>query len=271
MAALKNRINFKNCQRIRCFLSFKATIDRYFYRGGVECGGLRRHYEPNNEYNNNNNSNSFRSQSVNTCSSVVSTTTQFPPQHQPPRYPLVVSFRKIPRSLNSNNNNNPRPIQLSSHEEQHQIRARTQTLDSDYWSLRPPPPSMRLSVNETNNPVYTTPVAFGNPKPKNNNDHDDDDDDNFIVPVYYKKLYGSTAKNHPQPHHQFVLKQKRIYNSPYDSPEMTLDSINLEQNLKRILQELVFKGGRVGRPTVGHTTNLISKSRSMPSFFPTGQ
>lgn len=189
------------------------------------------------------NSNSFRSHSLNTCSSIVSATHFQQQQQQQQRYPVVVSFRKIPARQQERR--------------QQQIRVRTHTLDSDY--VRTP---VRLSVNETYNPAFEPSAPRLHSVSEDRHSNDD-----FIVPIYYQKLYGSNVLP-PNTGHPFFKAHKRIYNSPYDSPEMTQDSIMLEQNLNKILQELVFKSDIYDRQSNGQSS--ISKSRSVPCFFQNG-
>lgn len=183
-------------------------------------------YEPHN-LSSHNNSNSLHSQSLNTCSSIASTAAIS-------RYPLVVSFRKIPA----------RPVVLPvAAVPSASYRLRTHTLDSTELMLR-------SSIKETYNPIY--------------------DDDN--LPLYYRKLYfqdtATTATAVASNSRPQLFKHKRIYASPYASPEMSQDSIKLEQNLSEILQELTLSKFALEKTVTASDT--ISKSRSAPSFFQTG-
>lgn len=72
----------------------------------------------------------------------------------------------------------------------------------------------------------------------------------------------------------------KLYISPYASPEMTYNSRMFEENLNKVLKELVFKGNTLNTQTTTKRKSVkkwifhndqfydsISKSKSVPSFF----
>lgn len=227
--------------------------------------------------------------------------------HQQARYPLVVSFRKIPPrpslggggGLQSNNN----CYNINDNE---QMRQRTNTFDTIYVSSMRP--TVCFSIDETCNANYNKDlngspqqqqqqqplIGFDHTKGKwvsqvcTTQQHNRDMSGTDSSPTY-----GSTY----EPTHDRIYHTKsdrsgspltnRFYVSPYDSPELSAETRRFQENLNNILKELVFKGETMDYDSHQHrnverwlrqnklTSKLepgegaISKSSSMPCFFRT--
>lgn len=252
-------------------------------------------------------SNSFHSQSLNTCSSIISTNHY---QQQPLnqlRYkevdlmklkrPLIVSFRKIPCDTTFSHASSFESGSTNQITDVEQLHERTHMLDS-----------LRLSINETINPVYSCYSEKDSmvTKFENSLDYNTQRSNHKIITWldHYSKfnkrekmhdenltrscLYNSTSSvpmsNASCRKQQLLPFQKKLYTSPYNSPEMTYDSKKLEENLNVILKQLVFKnetingqfkqngkhsGKQFHRSSSNNNTNnneSMSKSKSVPCF-----
>lgn len=255
-------------------------------------------------------SNSFHSQSLNTCSSIISTNHyhHHQQQQQPSnqlRYkeidlmklkrPLIVSFRKIPYDTQFSHTSSFESGSAASQMTDFEQRERTHMIDS-----------LRFSVNETLNPIYScfNEKDGGSMVTTNSPDYNTHKSNHKIITWldHYSKfnrrervngenlsrlgLYNSTSsvpvsngylsatcrKSNFHPSH------KKLYNSPYNSPEMTYNSKKLEENLNIILKQLVFKNetfncqiktnGKHSGKQFHRNNNIesISKSKSVPCF-----
>uniref|UniRef100_A0A336MQM9 CSON002637 protein n=1 Tax=Culicoides sonorensis TaxID=179676 RepID=A0A336MQM9_CULSO len=270
--------------------AFKDTIAKYFYHGDEQQIQQRYWYCPSQR------SNSFHSQSLNTCSSVISTNHCHSQPSNQLRYkeldlmklkrPLVVSFRKIPYDTTFSHTSSFESS--SSHMAEYEQRERFHIVD---------PP--RFSINETINPIYSCFNERDNGNVINRIDYSSDynthKSNHKIISWldYYSKfnrrekidsdsltrlgIYNSTSNGYLTSK-KLHLSQKKIYNSPYNSPEMTYDSKRLEENLNMILKQLVFKNETFNCQQNGKTKhrnneqvrtktiNSISKSKSVPCF-----
>lgn len=258
-------------------------------------------------------SNSFHSQSLNTCSSIISTShyhhhhqqqqqqqQQSQQQHQQPsnhlRYkeldlmklkrPLIVSFRKIPYDTTFSHTSSFESGSTS-HMTEYEQRERAHMIDP-----------LRFSVNETINPIYSCFNETDNgsmiSKYDNSPDYNTSQQKSHKIISWldqYSKwnrrelmeLYNST-NNVPMSNNYFSASykksqpHKKLYNSPYNSPEMTYNSKKLEENLNIILKQLVFKdetfnchfknGGKQSGKCFHRNNNIVSiaKSKSVPCF-----
>lgn len=265
-------------------------------------------------------SNSFHSQSLNnTCSSIISaqtaaaaaaaagnagTTTTLGSSSGTggsisnaaggtPRYPLVVSFRKIPsRDNGSIRLASTRQPLAANNNDYERMRSRTNTFDGIY--LSPVRPEVCYSINEPSyyKEMYNSPRRFQQHQQQrqpliglNNLTTTTTPTTGKYFPVAtIATQYGKYARCiWSEPHHP----------SPYDSPELSIETRRFQDNLNSILKDLVFKGGALDYDT--HQTQLverwlrhnkittdtkfeksgslrgggISKSTSMPCFFRT--
>lgn len=207
--------------------------------------------------------------------------------------PLIVSFRKIPYDTTFSHTSSFESGSTSQMTDFEQ-RDRTHMIDS-----------LRFSVNETINPVYSCfnekdscsmvtkfdncsdnsthksnhkiitwldHYSKCNRREKLNGENLDLYNSTSSVPMNNGYLSTTCKKPQLQPY------QKKLYNSPYNSPEMTYDSKKLEENLNIILKQLVFKNetfnchfktnGKHSRKHFHRNTNIesISKSKSVPCF-----
>lgn len=217
--------------------------------------------------------------------------------------PLIVSFRKIPFDTNFSQTSSFERGSTSQITDLEQQNERTQMLDS-----------LRFSINETINPVYScyNEKDSGNifTKFENTSEYNTQKSNHKIITWldHYSKcsrrekvdgenltrscLYNSTSSvpmsncysNISWKKQQLHPLQKKLYNSPYNSPEMTYDSKKLEENLNMILKQLVFKneiingqfnsngkqnGKQFHRSSSSSNNNnneSMSKSKSVPCF-----
>lgn len=269
-------------------------------------------------------SNSFHSQSLNTCSSIISTQAG-QQQSSQPRYPLVVSFRKIPPrdvaatataastataaavtatrpNMNCRQSNN-NCYNINDYEQM--MRQRTNTFDTIYISSMRSP--MCFSINENYNPIYANNTdLIGAATAAQHHHHIQQQQQQPLIEyshqkgkwlseVYAQSSIGTTRhirttseKTSSPSYDHSPPPQDQIYVSPYDSPELSIETRRFQENLNNILKELVFKGETMNFDTHQHRNverwlshqnkvtpkfenhgNSMPKSTSMPCFFQT--